>query len=207
MLLQSGLDKRMVGGFYGVLLLSAKHFKISCLMTPYERRFGLPFNGPEIPFGAMVEYHPISAKDLSRLHQFGPKVVPCFFFGYALNAERIWKGDILPVDIEDLEQMDASEIHARRLNAKEVLTPMKNENFVFPVAGRTFKTPGEDRSLGPPTLIGIVQNEDRNKKFFEYNQADSLLHPHIKMTQHEMMRKLTNGERERTARPIPTGFK
>ena len=27
--------------------------------TPYERLFGiLPFNGPVIPFGAMVEYHP-----------------------------------------------------------------------------------------------------------------------------------------------------
>ena len=36
--------------------------------TPYERRFGIPFNVPVIPFGAMVEYHPISAKDQSRLH-------------------------------------------------------------------------------------------------------------------------------------------
>ena len=31
-------------------------------------------------------------------------------------------------DIEELEQKDASEVHARRLNAKEVLTPMKGEN-------------------------------------------------------------------------------
>ena len=46
--------------------------------TPYERRFGEPFNGPVIPFGAMVEYDYISAKELSRLHQFGPKVFPCF---------------------------------------------------------------------------------------------------------------------------------
>ena len=38
--------------------------------TPYERRFGIPFNGPLIPFGAMVEYHLVSAKDTSRLHQF-----------------------------------------------------------------------------------------------------------------------------------------
>ena len=30
--------------------------------TPHERRFGVPFNGPIIPFGAMVEYHPISAE-------------------------------------------------------------------------------------------------------------------------------------------------
>ena len=37
--------------------------------TPYEKGFGMPFNGPVMPFGAMVEYHPISAKDHSRLHR------------------------------------------------------------------------------------------------------------------------------------------
>ena len=26
--------------------------------TPFERRFGIPFKGPIIPFGAMVEYYP-----------------------------------------------------------------------------------------------------------------------------------------------------
>ena len=34
-------------------------------------------------------------------------------------------------DIEDLEEMDASELHARRLNAKEVLTPMGGDNYIF----------------------------------------------------------------------------
>ena len=42
--------------------------------TPYERWFGMHFNRPVIPFGAMVEHHPISVKDQSRLHQFGAKV-------------------------------------------------------------------------------------------------------------------------------------
>ena len=37
-------------------------------------------------------------------------------------------------DIEELEEMDASELHARRFNANEVLTPMKSDNFIFPVA-------------------------------------------------------------------------
>ena len=32
-------------------------------------------------------------------------------------------------DTEELEEMDASEIHARRINAKEVLTPMKGDKF------------------------------------------------------------------------------
>ena len=60
--------------------------------TPYERRFGMPFNGPVIPFGAMVEYHPTSAKDISRVHQFGPKVLPGLFLGLCIacgeNLER-----------------------------------------------------------------------------------------------------------------------
>ena len=87
--------------------------------TPHERRFGMPFNGPVISFGAMVEYHPISAKDQSRLHQFGAKVLPGIFLGYALYAGGIWRRDIMIADIRDLEEMDASEIHARRLNSMQ----------------------------------------------------------------------------------------
>ena len=63
--------------------------------TPYERRFGQPFKGPIIPFGSLVEYYPISAKDQSRIHQFGKNVLPELFLGYALYAGRIWKGDII----------------------------------------------------------------------------------------------------------------
>ena len=54
-------------------------------------------------------------------------------------------------DIEELEDTDASEIHARRLNAKEVLTPIKGDNFRFPVADRTIKVSEGDRSLRPST--------------------------------------------------------
>ena len=35
-----------------------------------------PFGGPIIPFGSLVEYHPKTAKDQSRIHQFGKKVSP-----------------------------------------------------------------------------------------------------------------------------------
>ena len=154
--------------------------------TPYERRFGIPFNGPVIPFGALVQYHPISSKDLSRLHQFGPKVLPGVFLGHALNAGWIWKGDITVADSEELEQIDASEIHARRLNAEEVSTPMKGQKFIFPAADGILE---KIRIQDHPPESRIVWNEERNKKFFEENQ-DSLLHHHNKRTQHEMMRKL-----------------
>ena len=54
--------------------------------TPCERRFGQPFKGPIIPFGSLVEYYPITAKHQSRIHQFGKKVLPGLFLGYALYA-------------------------------------------------------------------------------------------------------------------------
>ena len=89
----------------------------------------------------------------SRLHQFGPEVLPGFFLGYVLFAGRIRKGDIMVADIEELEQMDASELYARRLNAEEVSTPMKGENFIFPVADGTVKISGGDQDLRTSTLI------------------------------------------------------
>ena len=75
--------------------------------TPYERGLGEPFRGPTIPFGAMVEYCPISTRDQSRLHQFGKKVLLGIILGYALIAGGLWKRDILIADIEELEKMDA----------------------------------------------------------------------------------------------------
>ena len=63
--------------------------------TPHERRFGEPFKGPIILFGAMVEFLPTSPKDQSRIHQVGKKVLPAIILGYELIAVRIWKGDIL----------------------------------------------------------------------------------------------------------------
>ena len=54
--------------------------------TPYERRFAEPFKVPIIPFGSLVEYYHISAKDQSRIHQFGKKVLPGLFLAYALYA-------------------------------------------------------------------------------------------------------------------------
>ena len=120
--------------------------------TPYERRFGQPFKGPIIPFGSLVEYHPITAKDQSRIHQFGKKVLPGLFLGYALYAGGIWKGDVLVADLEELETMDASEIYSKRLNAKEVIFPKQGE-FIFPIADGRIKTPGGDQDLRTSTLV------------------------------------------------------
>ena len=63
----------------------------------------------------------------------------------------------------------------------------KVKKMIFPVADGILE---KIRIWDHPLESGIVWNEERNKKFFEENQADSLLHHHNKRTQHEMMRKL-----------------
>ena len=53
---------------------------------------GNHLKGPIVPFGSLVEYHPKTAKDQSRIHQFGKKVLPGLFLGYALYAGRNLEG-------------------------------------------------------------------------------------------------------------------
>ena len=94
--------------------------------TPYERRFGEPFKGPVIPFGAMVEYHPISPmkdalenllKDQSfrLVHWLSITLFLRKNSQESINLERksnldcpsdtlctrerIWKGDIMVADL------------------------------------------------------------------------------------------------------------
>ena len=144
-LLQSGLDEKWwADSMECYTCLRNVTDLLSDGKTPYERRFGQPFKGPIIPFGSLVEYHPVTLKDQSRIHQFGKKVLPGLFLGYALYAVGIWKGDTMVADIEELEQMDASEIHTQRLNANEVLTPKSGEEFTFPIADGTVKLSGGD---------------------------------------------------------------
>ena len=61
---------------------------------------------------------------------------------------------LLIADIEELEQVGASELHARSLNAKVVLTPQRSGNFIFLVADGTVKIFGRAQHLGTPTTIG-----------------------------------------------------
>ena len=153
-LLQSGLDEQWwADSTECYTYLQNIQDLLSDGKTPYERRFGKPFKGPIIPFGSLVEYYPISAKDQSRIHQFGKKVLPGLFLGYALYAGRIWKGDTMVADIEELETIDASEIFKKRLNAKEVIFPKENGKFIFPVADGRLKFIGGDQEPRTSTLV------------------------------------------------------
>ena len=129
-------------------------------------------------FGSLVEYHPITAKDQSRIHQFGKKVLPGLFLGYALYAGGIWKGDVLIADLEEVETMDASEIYSKRLNAKEVIFPKEEREFIFPIADGRIKPFGGDQDLRTSTLVRPRPIQGEGHVDFLGESEGSLPQPH-----------------------------
>ena len=139
--------------------------------TPCERGFGESFNGPMIPFGALIVYHPISPKDQTRVHQFGKKVLPGIFLACALiargNLER--KGDVLVADMEDLEKLHASYFYPRRINAKEILIRQNDDDFIFPFADSTAKLSRRDYEFQESILRRdpTAGSEDFNRELID----------------------------------------
>ena len=58
----------------------------------------------------------------------------------ACGKETFWVADI-----EELENLDSSEIHARRLNAKVILKPKNGETIRLPIADGTVELSGGDQ--------------------------------------------------------------
>ena len=155
-------------------------FKISCLMGRLHTKDVLVnlFKGPVTPFGSLVEYYPISAKDQSRIHQFGEKVLPGLFLGYALYAGGIWKGDIMVADVEELETMDASEIYSKRLYAKEIIFPKEKGEFIFQSQMDESKPLGGDQDLTTSTLVRHRPIQGASNIDFLGESEGSLPQPH-----------------------------
>ena len=140
-----------MGGFHENAIPVCETFKTSCLMGSLNTKGVLEnlFKGPIIPFGSLAEYYLFLLKDQSRIHQFGKKVLPGLFLGYALYAEGIWKGDIMAADIEELETMAAPKIYSERCKGSVDAHEMKK---VFQVADGRIKFPGGDQDLRTSTL-------------------------------------------------------
>ena len=141
-LLQSGLDEKWwADTMAGYCYLWNVQDLLSDEKTPYERRFGDPFKGPGIPFGSMVEYHPF----LRKTSPHSINLVRKFYLQHSSDMHclrvRIWKGDLMVADIGELENLDASEIHAGSLIAKTVFMPKNGEDGTFHVVRKSTSIP------------------------------------------------------------------
>ena len=137
--------------------------QIYCLMgrRPYERSFGQTFKGPVIPFVPLVEYHLITAKDQSRIHQYGKKVLPGLFLGYALYAGEFGRVTYWLQTLRSWRRWTHRKSTHNRLNAKEVIFPKQGE-FIFPIEDGRIKTPW--RRSGPENIhLGTASTNSRRK--------------------------------------------
>ena len=87
--------------------------------------------------------------------------------------------------------MDASEIYAKRLNAKEVIFPKENGKFMFPVADGRIKFVEGDQELRTSTFVRDHPIRGEDQRDFQGNQKGLHLHflmTHIRMpVKHEMI--------------------
>ena len=84
----------------------------------------------------------------------------------------IRKGDIFVADAEELKNVDASEVHRRRLNAEEVLMPKKREEFVVLSQMDQSSWPEETRySEHPPQFRNTVHEVRSTTMFFKESRT------------------------------------
>ena len=141
----------------------------------YERRFGMPLtdhcffwsNGRISPYHCERHFETISvwSKSLAR----------CILRLCIVCRENLEKRHMV-ADIEELEQMDASELHARRLNEKELLTPVNCDNFMFPVADGTVRISWGDQDLRTSTLIWDIPDRGEEQEVLR-GESDGLSSP------------------------------
>ena len=141
---------KLVGWFYGMLLLFAKDL-LADGKTPYERRFGEPLKGPVVPFGATVElssdFTERSIKTLS-IWQAILILVSVLALSWSrgeigneifwLRFRKIWKSCT--------HQKFITEESTR----KKYRYHRKGNEFIFPVADDTAKLSGSDHEFGEP---------------------------------------------------------
>ena len=154
--------------------------------TPCERRFGQPFKGPIIPFGSVVEYHPITAKENPSIWKESLTwIVPrtCIVRG---SLER-WRTDRRPWGVGD---------DGRIWNLLEKtqckwgdISP-KNGKLLFQSQMDESKPLEEIRTWEHPPWYGIDQFKERVILTFLENQKGLFhnLKTHFRMpVKHEMI--------------------
>ena len=115
-------------------------------------RFGKPFKGPIIPFGSLNEYHPKTAKDQSRIHQFGKES-----FTWIVPRMRIVRGEWLRVTYWSQTLRSWKRWTHRKSTRKDSMRKRwyfpNKENLFFQSQMDESKPLGGDQELRTSTLV------------------------------------------------------
>ena len=95
---------------------AVEHFSfalnISCRFSDEDSSWNIKhclgqFEGPLIPFGAIIDFLPIP-EVAERKPKFSPRSVPGIFLAYYLDSGGQWKGDYLVAELSEFEHVDFS---------------------------------------------------------------------------------------------------
>ena len=96
--------------------------------VPWELRYGEPFTGMNIPFGAKVLYWNDPKRKASAPTKFGPSSAEGVFLGYHIQPGFIWKGDYIVIPGQGLrDAVELGKLPMIRVNRMEI--PVGEFNF------------------------------------------------------------------------------
>ena len=134
--------------------------------TAYEKRFGVPFAGPIMPFGIGIRYKPSRPIEVDELKW--TKVKRGFVVGYVLNAGVGWTGDIDVLDAVELTNAQLhSEVNCRRISYKEIdIDKDAKGDFIFPVLSEEWEQPADSKNMTRTIRKKLFDNdrEDQNSQ-------------------------------------------
>ena len=103
------------------------------IKSPWELRFGEKFKGPNIPFGARIDYWIGPKLKPKKDLRFDPTSNPGVFLGYAIQPGFIWRNEFHVASLKDLMEKDFNEaVQVIRVNQLTV----PDGPFTFPLKGR-----------------------------------------------------------------------
>ena len=135
------------------------------ILSPWELRFGEKFKGPNIPFGARIDYWTGPKLKPKKDLRFDPTSNPGVFLGYAMQPGFIWRNEYLVASLKDLMEKEFNEaVQVVRVNQLTV----PDGPFVYPLKGRykaireglydslSLEAPPDPRRMDAQTIEDLV---------------------------------------------------
>ena len=134
---------------------------------PWDLRFGEPFGGMNVPFGAKVLYWNDPKRKATAPSKFGPSSAEGVFLGYHIQPGFIWKGDYIVTPVEGLrDALEIGKLPMLRVNRMEI--PVGDHTFPALKLSHDEGHPGRPPQLDDQNCHAV---QDRVEKALQKGKA------------------------------------
>ena len=134
---------------------------------PWDSRFGEPFGGMNVPFGAKVLYWNDPKRKATAPTKFGPSSAEGVLLGYHIQPGFIWKGDYIVTPVEGLrDALEIGKLPMLRVNRMEI--PVGDHSFPALELSHDKGHPGKPPQLDDQNCHAV---QDRVEKALQKGKA------------------------------------